>query len=347
MNSITVKYRTKTHKLLAYEAMFRRILKEYWLNDSIVSAYKREKAGYDGERNVDYKLSTYPHKNLFIFQGLRLANPPFHFQIDTLLLTKKFICILEIKNKKGTFKYDSKQQQLTQEINGETKSFKDPILQAEAQKAHLVSWMENKAKYNIPIETLVVVAFPSTIIENVREDPDVYKKIIHNESLHQHLDRLNNNFTEEQFTKADLRNLCKTLLHEDTALRTDLLQKHHLTERHLIKGIPCERCQHYPMKRLYKKWQCPNCYSTSFKAHQRVILDYFLLHGPTITNKECREILQIDSPRTAHTLLNSMHLQHDGRNKGRKYYAPYMSDFPQNSSFPHINSSIFEGPLFF
>ncbi|WP_010529886.1 nuclease-related domain-containing protein [Lentibacillus jeotgali] len=252
MTPTIIKYRKKSHALLSYEALFRRISKAYLPNDAIV-AYKREKAGYDGERNVDYKLSTYPHEDFFIFQGIRLANPPFNFQIDTLILTTSFICILEVKNKKGTFKYDSKQQQLTQETNREVVySFKDPILQAEAQKTHLTSWLGRHGIFNIPIEILVVVAYPSTIIENVTKDPDVYNKIIHNESLHQHLDRLNSKFTEEQFTTAGLRKLSRTLLHEDTP-RIDILREHNLTERHLIKGIPCERCQHYPMKRLYKK----------------------------------------------------------------------------------------------
>nr|WP_255259872.1 nuclease-related domain-containing protein [Lentibacillus sp. CBA3610] len=106
----------------------------------MVSEYKREKAGYDGEKNVDYKLSTYPQKDFFVFQGIRLQNPPFYFQIDTLILSKKVIFILEVKNKQGTFKYDSKQRQLTQEVDGQIKSFKDPILQAEGTKSRICKY---------------------------------------------------------------------------------------------------------------------------------------------------------------------------------------------------------------
>ncbi|WP_229671692.1 nuclease-related domain-containing protein [Lentibacillus kapialis] len=318
--------------------MFRRIIKEYLRKESII-AYKREKAGYDGERNVDYKLSTYPHKDFFVFQGIRLVNPPFHFQIDTLILTNRFFCILEVKNKQGIFKYDSRQQQLTQEINGEVNSFKDPILQAEAQKTHLTSWLERHGIFSIPIETLVVIAYPSTIIENVTKDPDVYNKIIHNESLHQRLDQLNAKYTNEMLTNPRLKKLCQTLLHEDIPLKANILQEHPLTNEHLIKGITCEKCSQHPMKRLYKKWQCPNCCAASFNAHEQIILDHFLLHGTTITNKECRELLQINSPRTARTILTNMGLQFSGKNSARKYYSPRINDFPQNSIFPFHQSS--------
>lgn len=339
MNPTTIKHRKKTHELLTYEALFRWILPQYRQHKTIVSEYKREKAGYDGERNVDYKIATYPQKDFFVLQGIRLQNPPFYFQIDTLILSKRVLFILEIKNKQGTFRYDSKQGQLTQEVSGQTKSYKDPILQAEAQKTNMQIWLERRGFFNIPIETLVVVAYPSTIIENIWDDPDVYNKIIHNESLHHHLDRLNHNYTENITTNTQLKKLSHTLLQEDSPLRVNILQDLNIKEKHLIKGIPCEKCGQHPMSRLYKKWRCPNCFATSFKAHERKILDYFLFHGTAITNKKCRNLLQINSPKTAQTILNSMHLQQEGQNRGRKYLSPGINDFPQHSIFPYKSHS--------
>ncbi|SDQ13702.1 nuclease-related domain-containing protein [Virgibacillus salinus] len=333
MVPLSLKNRFKNYDLLAYEAVFRQLLEDYWKSDSIISAYKKEKAGYDGEKNVDYKLSTYPQKDLIVFQGIRLPNPPFYFQIDTLILTRNLIYILEVKNYQGKFQYDSKLQQLTQEVDGKATAYKDPILQAEAQKTHLQQWLEKHGIYNVPIETLVVIAFPSTIIENIHQDPEVYKKIIHSESLHQHLNRLSETHTKNILTAATIRKLTKALLHEDQPLHTNILDFHNLSDQHLIKGVPCEKCNHSSMLRLYKKWLCPKCKATAVKAHERKILDYFLLHGDTISNKQCRELLQV-GPRTAYTILNSMNLSHKGSNSARKYYSPSLNEFPQNSYLP-------------
>lgn len=330
----TMKYRVKIYDFLIYEALFRRFHEKYAGNNSIISAYKKEKAGFDGEKNVDYKLSTYPQKDFFIFQGIRLPNPPFYFQIDTLILTKNLIYIVEVKNYKGNLKYDSKQNQMTQEVKGEVNAFKDPILQAEAQKTHLQQWLEKHGIYNVPIETLVVIAYPSTIIENIHQDPEVYHKIIHTESLHQHLDRLRETHTKDVLTTATIRKLSKTLLQEDQPFRTNILDYHNIDDRQLIKGVPCEQCNYSPMTRLPGKWSCQKCNAISYNAHERVILDHFLLHGDTITNKQCRDLLRISSPRTAYLILNGMNLEHSGGNKGRKYISPVLGSFPQVSYLP-------------
>ncbi|WP_246202514.1 nuclease-related domain-containing protein [Virgibacillus doumboii] len=188
--------RLKTYDLLTLEAVFRRLPEKYLYNESLISDYKKEKAGYDGERTVDYALSTFPRNDFLIIKGLRLENPPFHFQIDTLILSRKFFLILEIKNNKGTLQYDSRQKQLTQVVDGNKKSYKDPIMQAEAQKNHLQIWLQQFGITSPPIETLVVIAFPSTIIENVHKDPLVYEKIIHTASLHDRIERLEKNIQE-------------------------------------------------------------------------------------------------------------------------------------------------------
>ncbi|WP_234032351.1 nuclease-related domain-containing protein [Lentibacillus cibarius] len=334
LSPTVLKPRCKSHALLAYEALFRQVLPQYRKHESIISEYRKEKAGYDGERNVDYKLSTYPRKDFLVVQGIRLKNPPFYFQIDTLILTRRFICILEIKNQKGTLKYDANLKQMVQEIDGKVISYKDPILQAEAQKTHLREWLAMHGIFNVPIEALVVIAYPSTIIENVQGDPGVYNQIIHREGLHQHLERVGRNHPNHLLTNAQLKKLCRVLADEDTPLQTDILEKHGVSGRHLIRGIPCSKCHTYPMKRLYKNWQCQKCLATKPKAHERVILDHFLLHQPTVTNQECRNLLQIDSPRTAYNIMNTMGLHKSGKNSARVYHAPPLSEFPQDSSFP-------------
>lgn len=83
-----------------------------------------------------------------------------------------------------------------------------------------------------------------------------------------------------------------------------------------------------------QNWKCPKCSSINPKAHERTILDHFLLHQQTITNKECRNLLQIDSPRMAYNFLNSMNLRKSGNNRGRIYYSPSIQSFPQNSKVP-------------
>lgn len=334
MSNLIENYRKKSYDLLIYEALLRRLKGDLWFNEKIIAGYKKEKAGYDGESAVDYTISTFRRNDFVILRGLRLKNPPFYFQIDTLILTKKFICILEIKNYKGIFSYDSKQHQLTQKVNGRINSYKDPILQAEAQKNHLKTWLVHRGFFNIPIETLVVVAYPSTIVENVHQDTTVYNKIIHTASLQLQIERLNNLYSKDSLTMPTVQEIGRQLQQADEPLRTNILQQLGLAEHHFIDGILCTKCNKSPMKRLYKKWLCSGCKNTDTKAHEQVIYDYFLIHGDTITNSQCQQILKIKSPRTPYTLLTGMELRQSGNNRTRKYHAPASQGYPQKSYIP-------------
>ena len=142
--------------------------------------------------------------------------------------------------------------------------------------------------------------------------------------------------------KSMLKKLNHLLLKGATPLQSKLIERYGITEHHLIKGIPCPDCYGYPMFRSYKKWSCSKCSHFNATAQKRVILDYFLLHNNTITNKECRNLLQTESRKYIYITLNSMGLKRSGNTSARKYYAPHPDNFPQNSKVPNKTKSIFE-----
>ncbi len=129
------------------------------------------------------------------------------------------------------------------------------------------------------------------------------------------------------------------LLNNNEPLKPNLMDTYQISDYHLIKGIPCPHCNKYSMNRIYKRWMCPNCSHLDNNSHIQVIFDYFLLGHHTITNQQCRELLQIDSPRTAYFILNSLNLKYQGNNKGRIYFAPDLEDFPQDSFLPLAQKS--------
>ncbi|WP_408007220.1 hypothetical protein ACJROX_21355 [Pseudalkalibacillus sp. A8] len=74
------------------------------------------------------------------------------------------------------------------------------------------------------------------------------------------------------------------------------------------------------MKRIHGKWICPICRATSKNAHFQALHDYALLINPTITNKELRKFLHIDSEAVANYILKSLNLDYRGNTKERIYY---------------------------
>lgn len=334
-------FRKKPYIILCYEALFRNLRERYRTNRILIADYNRFNAGYRGEKDIDYNLSLYPHQNFFIFRDIRLKIHNKHFQIDTLIVSEKFICILEVKNYAGEIEYDPELNQLIQRNGDKIAAIKDPIVQAETQKLHLTSWLQ-KFNIRIPIETLVVSSNPATILRIKQSDPAIYKKLIRTESLHLHLDELNEMYTKSLLTKIQTRKIGDMIINENSPLHPDLIGKYNIQEHHLIQGIPCPSCGNSPMSCLYKKWTCPKCSTSEFKLHERTIFDHFLLFNKTITNKQCRKVLQLNSPKKTYILLKSMNLKHSGKNSARKYHAPHLYDYPQNSDFPGKYKSIFD-----
>ncbi|MGM8364797.1 nuclease-related domain-containing protein [Virgibacillus sp. W0181] len=340
--------RTKPHIILAYEALFRRLKKSHQNNEHLRNEYARFYAGFIGEKRVDYKLSLYPNNDLYLFYGLRLKHSEHYFQIDTLILTPSFICIVEIKNLKGTVIYDSLQKQLIQQVDGKEIGFSDPVLQAETQKWNLNNWLQ-QFDINLPIETIVVSSHPSSIIKHVHNNPSYYNKFIHFDNLPTQLNERKKQFSQKKLNKPSIDRLIDLIIQHNDPLYADLLAKYQITANHLMQGIVCENCGFYPMRRLFRKWGCPKCNYSDKHSHKQLLFDFFLLYKDTITNLEYRELLQISSPHTAYNLLKPMNLHTTGENKGRKYYAPSLNHFPQDSDFPQkkklfpliMNSTVF------
>lgn len=337
-----MKQRTKPYNVLSYEALFRQLQENYRRNGVINSDYQSYYAGYRGETSVDYKLKIIPHKHYLYYFGLRLNNHSLFFQMDTLILTKKFICILEIKNYKERLIYDSDQKQLIQVVDNKEICYKDPILQAETQKMNLNYWLETRGITNIPIETLVISANPSTIISNLQNNPAFYKTFIHAEGLPFRLQEIDANYSKEILNQTTYKKLNDLLLKGDLPLKSNLIEKYGVTDKHFIKGVICTKCFGSPMTYNYGKWHCRSCQHSDKKAHERRIYDYFLLKKDTITNRECRELLQIKSPKVMNKFLKSMSLKRTGNTSATKYHAPQKKDYPQQSSFPNSRKSVLD-----
>ncbi|WNS75007.1 nuclease-related domain-containing protein [Bacillus sp. DTU_2020_1000418_1_SI_GHA_SEK_038] len=151
-------------KVLANEALLRRISPHLEIWQVIEKDLAKRKAGHRGEVATDYYINKLPDKEFTILKGLRIWNGQEYFQIDTLVLSPTFALILETKNISGTLFFDSKFKQLIRYLNDNEDGFLDPITQAERQKREFRNWLHQR-NISIPIEYLVVISNPTTVIK--------------------------------------------------------------------------------------------------------------------------------------------------------------------------------------
>lgn len=304
-------------RLQQEEALARRLSKSSPLLPKIHSSIEGRKAGYRGEKAMDYHLTFLPPNKYLILRGPHLIDQ-YSFQIDTLLLSPNLIILIETKNFAGEIFFDKDSNQMIQKNDSIEKGYDNPLEQVKRQTYQLKNVLSKFKFPFIPTEHYVTFSNPKTILKT--NDPQLFKRIFHAEHFIKNLaiaeKRYPNSVTDDKM----IRKIYRTLAKESKKTKSKgVLEIWEVSEEEVIRGVECPGCQRIPMTRLHHTWFCPSCKLISKDAHVAAIKDYFLLIGPTITNKQCREFLHIPSRRTAERILQSMGLNKIGTTKGTYY----------------------------
>ncbi|MGG1575053.1 nuclease-related domain-containing protein [Fictibacillus sp. NRS-1165] len=303
------------------EALLRRLPPEHPKRPIISDHLARRMAGYKGELALDYHLKFLHKKNCHILHDLRLKDGDYFFQIDTLILSPSYILILEVKNISGTLVFDPNFTQLIRVSGEKEEGFPDPILQVERQGTQLQEWLSNHKLPKVPIERLVIISNPNTVIKNtlLKLDPATAKHVIHSANLPSKIKRYEKKHAIEQLNPQQLKKLSRKLVNSHIPDDPQILQKFQLSSKEILTGVVCPECFMLPMHRMNAKWVCTKCGSFSKDAHVAAIMDYKLLFGLLITNCQLRSFLHLPSISVSTRILQSMNLASTGTYRNRTY----------------------------
>lgn len=305
--------------ILIMEALLRRLHPNHPSRSRIEEKLRLRRAGYYGELSLDYYLAQLPEKEHYIFHDLRLplSNNAF-FQIDSLLLSNRYFIIYEAKNHSGTLIFE--EQQMLQTYEGLTESYPNPVVQVENQQYHLTHFIQKHLNISLPSISFVVVTNPSSIIKfDSRYEHIASQKIIRPSVIRQKSELFWKNYSKPLMGNADLQNISNLLLKLDTPLKPDVLREYQVKKSDIHSGVYCDHCKYLSMVRVFGTWKCRKCGRTDKMAHIQALLDYFLLVGDTITNRQFRRFLQFDSVSAATRMLGSLNLPFNGTFRDRKY----------------------------
>ncbi|WP_044338211.1 nuclease-related domain-containing protein [Rossellomorea aquimaris] len=321
------------------EALLRRLSKYFVRRIEIESQLGKSKAGYSGELSLDYYLNNLPDKEYVILHDLRLKNKSSFFQIDTLILHRHFILILEVKNIAGDIYIDTNFNQMIRTLNGKTEVFPDPILQAYRQKVELERWLvENKCP-SLSIEYLVVLTNPHTLIKNSPEDEHVFQRLVRSAKLPFKIETYTHFYPIPSLTSKESSKISKLLLKCHTPQTYDVLHHFNVSQTDIICGVYCVQCESIPMERMGGTWICSSCKSVQKDAHVYSLRDYAFLIQPTITNKEARGFLRLESVSATRKILQKMNLSTTGSTKDKRYDLTPLIEHPPSPPEKPIRKS--------
>ncbi len=316
------KKRTIPIRIIMNNALLRRLPNNNQVMAEVKSDLARRIAGYKGEQTVDFHLGKLPERDFHIFHGLRLTNGKYFFQIDTLILTTSYALILEIKNYAGTLFFDPVCSQLIQtNPSGEEKGYANPVEQANQQVRELKNWF-NKRNINLPIEFLVIISKPSTIIKTAPNYARILQKVKHVQYLYSEIEKITQSYRASADNK-DIKRISRQLNKEHHPETIDVLNLYKIPFSEIKTGVFCPSCNTQFMKRHFATWYCQKCRTANREAHYQAVIDLFLLNNDKpVTNQEICRFLRLTSRNTALKILQSLNLPQTGTNKGRRYHPP-------------------------
>jgi Nuclease-related domain len=317
-----VKDRSKSLRIKKLEVFQRRLIQNHPRLLPILDELGGRLAGHHGEQSNDYFLKPFLSKDYCVLHDLRLAAHDSFFQIDTLLISSRYIVILEVKYITGTLHFDHLHQVIRIRDDGMEEAFQNPIFQVKRQRSHLTDWLSRNRVPNIPIHSLVVMSNPRTIIKSLPSHKDVLQYVTHSPYLQERIQVFDKMHSVEKLTKKEITKLSKLLVRHHTPENPDLLKRYQIEEKDIIKGVYCTKCFYMPVVRKYGAWFCSKCSLKCINLHLPTLEDYALLYGTSISNKQFCDFLQISSRHLAKRLLTNMNLHSVGENKGRRYILP-------------------------
>jgi uncharacterized Zn finger protein (UPF0148 family) len=317
---LIVKERSYPQRAIAAKKLLSRLPYNYTKHQIIEEFYRREDAGYWGEKALDYYLSFLPEDEYFIFQHIRLKYKKWTFQIDFLLLTTKFALIIESKNYTATLKFESQFNQLIQNKNDQEKSYDDPIAQVKIQQNLLTKWLKKYTTIYLPIHHLVVISNSNAILKTDPNNKEVLKKVCKPFKLLDKIKEIEAVHQKVAISEMDLQEISELILKYDTPEEFNILEYFKISIEEIATGVLCQNCGALPMVFRKGKWFCQTCETSSKTAHIESLEDYFYLIKDSITSHEFRQFLHIPTKDIAQKYLKKLNLPQTGNTKARIYY---------------------------
>ncbi|WP_370627234.1 nuclease-related domain-containing protein [Psychrobacillus sp. INOP01] len=255
----------------------------------------------------------FPQHQLLIIPDLHTRlHSKRHIQIDTLILTKSYMLIIEIKNITGTLRFKKDPNQLVRIIdNIEEKSYACPLTQLDRNCDGIKTLFPS---IELPIIQALVFPSQNTIIEDAPKNHHIFFA----KQIPLFIQKLNTQppiLTNHQFNR-----IAKQLTKMNNNFTPDsLCNRMNINPEILKKGVLCKNCNSKLHRKSLQTWHCKTCLTTERNPIPSNIEDLFLLIKQDLSVKDCMHYLEINSRYTIYNSLKKMNVGKSGYKKTTKY----------------------------
>lgn len=220
------------HQLIALNELLNRVA-DGEQKENIDRDIKLLKYGVDGENNVYFEL-----KNSFLpilcLHDIRIQYGDYVAQLDFVVISNKFTCILETKKLSGNISIDSDGNFVRTLKNKNGREYKEGIYSPVTQNTRHVDILKHVLSKelkinNMPILSLVVMANPKTIIKKVKCPAEIEKTLIKYDQIKVTLEKYQNDKANQYDLAEDsMFNIANLLIKLNTPIDMNFEAKYQL-----------------------------------------------------------------------------------------------------------------------
>ena len=312
--------RDKSHELVALRELAIRISNTNTREKTFFSnMYKAAKAGYDGEFKIDRILEN------IAFPTLHSIIPDFHtqskfgayYQMDTVIVTNRYILLLEIKNIRGLIEFHENPAHIIRTFEGVKEKMDCPIHQLARNSKTLENLVCHVTK-KLPIYSAIV--FCNSTAQITSYPPTV--KLLYKNQVDFFIEKLN--ALPEVCEKSEYQQLVKLLISKNKNFKNiPLSVRYSINHTILRRCVFCQQCEEpmYPLNRSIA-FLCSTCNTTSQEAMGNSIIGLFGILDREISREQLEHYLNLKSKDRILKALTHLHCIKKGKARATRYSLP-------------------------
>lgn len=275
-------------------------------------------AGYRGECKLDRMLEMLPLPSLHkVFANYHTKSKVgFHYQIDTLIVTSRYILVIEVKNIRGHIRFESNPDRLLRTFEEQTDELRCPLSQTE-RNTDFIKKQVHKFAPNLPVIPIIVFTHATCRIRTTQHRI----QLLYRRQLETFVERLNQK--PSLLDKKQFQQLSRLFTSTDkNFLPESLLSRSGMQPDVLRKGIFCSTCRG-DMLLTKTYYTCATCGSIDTSALKRSITGLFGIVGPHLSVRNIKNHLNISQKDRVTRVLRSLTLTRRGNGRASTYTMNY------------------------
>lgn len=297
----------KTYEHAQLEALLPRL-------EATIPQYLQLRERYESSMRWHLRLC-YLHQHLKqniitspVFYGLTLYHQEHLVTFDGLVLTPYVIFLLETTPVADHMLAETDGSLVVENSQNITRSGAE-------KKQFLKVFLQELDLPVIPIHSLTIFTNYRVKFDENKNHPD----IIPLNQLFYRLASLIERYDYASLSPSQFERLTKLLTKQHYIDFKHLIEIYQIPDGSIKKGVWCPGCKEDMMIRAQGYWLCNSCRKRSRDAHLQTLKEFALLYRATITNREARYFLKMDSPQLTARLLAEAKLEQLGQARSRAY----------------------------